>query len=57
MQKYVKTQSLRKYGAESHGSLGGFDMIFFGLGLALFMALVTIAAWAFHEIHSNQISS
>ena len=31
-------------------------MIFFGVALALFMAIVMIAAWAFYEIHSNQIS-
>jgi hypothetical protein len=36
---------------------GGFDMIFFGSMWAGFAALVVIAAWAFFEIHSNQISS
>jgi hypothetical protein len=31
-------------------------MIFFGVTLAFFMALVVIAAWAFYKIHRNQIS-
>jgi hypothetical protein len=31
-------------------------MIFFVIMLVFFMVLVVIAAWAFYEIHSNQIS-
>jgi hypothetical protein len=35
---------------------GGFDMVFFGITLGFFTALVVIVGWAFHKIHSNQIS-
>jgi hypothetical protein len=37
-------------------SLRGFDMIFFGITLILFMALVVVAGWAFYKIHTNQFS-
>jgi hypothetical protein len=30
-------------------------MMFFGITLVLFTALVVFAAWAFYKIHTNQI--
>jgi hypothetical protein len=35
----------------------GFDMIFFGIAWAFFVALLVIAAWAFYGIHKSQFSS
>ena len=54
MQIYLRSQSVNAVKQEANG-LWGVDMIFFGVALALFMALVVIAAWVFYEIRSNQI--
>jgi flagellar biogenesis protein FliO len=53
MQRYLRSQSVNTVKREAN--VGGVDMIFFGVALALFMALVVIAAWVFYEIRSNQI--
>ena len=31
-------------------------MIFFGISLAFFMALIVTVGWIFYQIHSNQLS-
>jgi hypothetical protein len=35
----------------------GGAMIFFGISLAFFMAVIVVAGLVFYQIHSNQISS